>query len=539
MDHKLVRYPLPDCSIHFEESQKEGKEKRGKWKPVIGLEIHAQIKTDSKLFSRSGTSFSTPVNCQVSFFDAALPGTLPVLNRSCVEAGVRTALALKSNINKVSKFDRKHYFYADLPQGYQITQQRMPLAVGGKVDYAIVDESTQKEIGQGTARITQIQLEQDSGKSLHDEEEKRSLIDLNRAGIGLMEIVTEPDFSNGLEAHSFVSELRLILRSLGTCSGKMKEGALRVDANISVHQEGEPLGTRTEVKNIGNIKAIKAAVDYEIQRQIAILEEGGTIENETRSYDGLTGTTLPMRDKELKMDYRFMPEPNLPPVRLYDSETISKVADPSSVIDIDKFRSSIPPLPKQVKENLQKEYKISLFQANMLFGIVGLYDLFHDILEQPNKSLYRVLNFLLHDLHGAYKTRNISFEDGPMTLEHAAELIDMIEEKVTNHALAKKILVEYIDGNERISPRIIAEKKNLTMINDIEILTEACKKSMDKNPAMVKTYSKGKVGAIKALIGDAMEFTDNRASRIVITEIMESLLPQVEKKKRKEKKLKD
>uniref|UniRef100_K1QNM8 Putative glutamyl-tRNA(Gln) amidotransferase subunit B, mitochondrial n=1 Tax=Magallana gigas TaxID=29159 RepID=K1QNM8_MAGGI len=261
------------------------------WKGVIGLEIHAQINTKSKLFSASSTAFGAPTNTQVSIFDAALPGTLPVLNGECVRAGVKTAIALNSKINKVSKFDRKHYFYADLPQGYQITQQRQPLAVGGEVEYILIDQNNRYVTK--TARITQLQLEQDSGRSLHDEEGRQSLIDLNRAGIGLMEIVTEPDFENGIDCSSFVREVQLMMRQLQVCLGSFREGALRVDANISVHKPSEPLGVRSEVKNLGSLKDLRNAVDYEIKRQKSVLKNGGTVINETRTFDSESGPISP------------------------------------------------------------------------------------------------------------------------------------------------------------------------------------------------------------------------------------------------------
>uniref|UniRef100_A0A3Q3VZ68 Glutamyl-tRNA amidotransferase subunit B n=1 Tax=Mola mola TaxID=94237 RepID=A0A3Q3VZ68_MOLML len=270
---------------------------------VVGLEIHAQINSNTKLFSGSSVRFSAPPNSLVSFFDASLPGTLPVLNKRCVEAVVMTGLALNCTINKKSLFDRKHYFYADLPAGYQITQQRQPTAVNGRLTYSFLEGKKRSQVTK-TVSIKQIQLEQDSGKSLHDDVRGQTLIDLNRAGVGLMELVMEPDMSCGEEAAAAVRELQLILQTLDTCQGNMSEGQLRVDANVSVHKPGEPLGIRTEVKNINSIRYLAKAIDYEIQRQIDILQSGGRVQNETRAYDSKSGETVPMRDKEGLQDYR-------------------------------------------------------------------------------------------------------------------------------------------------------------------------------------------------------------------------------------------
>ncbi|CAH1970282.1 unnamed protein product [Acanthoscelides obtectus] len=276
------------CSQAIEKSQ---------WQSVVGLEVHAQIKSNSKLFSGASTKFSSPVNTGVALFDCSIPGTLPVLNKRCVEAGVLTALALGCRVNPVSYFDRKHYFYADLPMGYQITQQRAPLAVQGELKFQVYTPAIHKKPYQAKVKIQQIQLEQDSAKSLHDTD--RSLVDLNRAGVPLMELVFDPDLKDGEEAAALVKELVLILQKLNTCSCKMEEGALRVDANVSIHKEGEPLGVRTEIKNIGSIRGVASAVESEIKRQIQVRNALGTITNETRAWDPINKTTVAMRDKEV------------------------------------------------------------------------------------------------------------------------------------------------------------------------------------------------------------------------------------------------
>ncbi|CAH2301163.1 glutamyl-tRNA(Gln) amidotransferase subunit B, mitochondrial isoform X2 [Pelobates cultripes] len=302
-----------------------------RWESVVGLEIHAQINSESKLFSSSRVQFAAPPNSTVSFFDASLPGTLPVINRRCIEAAVMTGLALNCTVNKKSLFDRKHYFYADLPAGYQITQQRLPIAVNGNLTYRHQVGTKWNEMVTKCVRIKQVQLEQDSGKSLHDDLRRQTLIDLNRAGVGLMEIVMEPDMSCGEEAAAAVRELQLILQALGTSLANM--------------------------------------ADYEIQRQIKVLDNGGTILNETRSFDYKHGSTIPMRDKEGKQDYRFMPEPNLPPLILYDSKSLPTAnMDPEQVVNIDLIKERLPELPSITRERLVEQYGILLEQSYILVG---------------------------------------------------------------------------------------------------------------------------------------------------------------------------
>ncbi|NXQ49428.1 GATB amidotransferase, partial [Catharus fuscescens] len=281
-----------------------------------------------------------------------------VLNRRCVEAAVMTGLALNCRINKKSLFDRKHYFYADLPAGYQITQQRVPIAVNGSLSYSLCIDNKMSQMVTKTVRIKQIQLEQDSGKSLHDDTRSQTLVDLNRAGVGLMELVMEPDMCCGEEAAAAVRELQLILQTLGSSQAVMAEGQLRVDANVSVHHPGEPYGVRTEVKNINSIRFLAKAVDYEIQRQIEELGNGGTISNETRAFDSKLGCTVPMRDKEGKQDYRFMPEPNLPPLILYDAKSLPANMNHQQVLNIDWIRERLPDLPSVKREKLVEQYGI-------------------------------------------------------------------------------------------------------------------------------------------------------------------------------------
>lgn len=370
-------------SLHTAQKPRKGEHK---WAAVVGLEIHAQISSNSKLFSGAQVCFAAPPNSLVSYFDASLPGTLPVLNRRCVEAAVMTGLALNCHINKKSLFDRKHYFYSDLPAGYQITQQRLPIAANGHLTYCIYLGKKPSQVTTKTVRIKQIQLEQDSGKSLHDDLRSQTLIDLNRAGIGLLEVVLEPDLCCGEEAALAVRELQLILQALGTSQANMAEGQLRVDANISVHHPGEPLGVRTEVKNLNSLRFLAKAIDYEIQRQITELENGGEILNETRSFDYKLGCTMPMRDKEGKQDYRFMPEPNLPPLVLYDDTSLPRGADSQQVINIDQLRDMLPELPSATRERLVQQYGMLPEHSFALLNEVGLLEFFQNVIKETDRK---------------------------------------------------------------------------------------------------------------------------------------------------------
>lgn len=497
--------------------------KSQKWKGVIGLEIHAQINTESKLFSGAEKNFGSPTNSNVSLFDAAFPGTLPVLNKECVEAGVLTALALRCNINKVSKFDRKHYFYADLPAGYQITQQRQPLAVRGHVDYCITDKNSYQK---KTANIIQLQLEQDSGKSLHDEMERQSLIDLNRCGTGLMEIVTEPDFSNGMDAAAFVKELQLILERINTCNCKMEEGSLRVDANISVHKPGDPLGVRTEVKNLNSVRSLSKAIDFEVKRQIKVLENSGSVENETRSFDTESGETVPMRDKEIKQDYRFMPEPNLPPLCLFDNESISTASCNTSVINIDDIRNKLPPLPEDIRQRLEKNYNIPRQNAAFLTEIKGMLEYFEDVMNSSStRSGKKVSNLMLNQLLGILNEKKMTMDKCPITSENFGRLIDMLQQEEISHTIGTKVLVEMIDQADT-SPEEVVDKNDWRQVNDKEYLQTVSRKVLDDNPKLVKQYQKGKMKYLHALTSKAVEATQDKGNPRILMKIVESMLKQ-------------
>uniref|UniRef100_A0A2K5VTW0 Glutamyl-tRNA(Gln) amidotransferase subunit B, mitochondrial n=1 Tax=Macaca fascicularis TaxID=9541 RepID=A0A2K5VTW0_MACFA len=453
-----------------------------KWAAVVGLEIHAQISSNSKLFSGSQVRFSAPPNSLVSFFDASLPGTLPVLNRRCVEAAVMTGLALNCHINKKSLFDRKHYFYADLPAGYQITQQRLPIAVNGSLTYGVCAGKKQSQVIPKTVRIKQIQLEQDSGKSLHDDLRSQTLIDLNRA-----------------------------------------EGQLRVDANISVHHPGEPLGVRTEVKNLNSIRFLAKAIDYEIQRQINELENGGEILNETRSFHYQLGCTMSMRDKEGKQDYRFMPEPNLPPLVLYDTTSLPAGADPQQVINIDQIRETLPELPSVTRERLVQQYGMLLEHSFTLLNEVGLLEFFQNVIKETRAEPKKVTSWVLNTFLGYLKQQNLAVSESPVTPSALAELLDLLDSRTISSAAAKQVFEELWKREGKTPGQIVSEKQ-LELMEDRGALEQLCHSMMEAHPQVVMDLKKGNPRAINKLIGLVRKATQSRADPAMIKEILEKKL---------------
>ncbi|XP_069349239.1 glutamyl-tRNA(Gln) amidotransferase subunit B, mitochondrial isoform X1 [Eulemur rufifrons] len=506
--------------LHTSRKPRKGEHK---WAAVVGLEIHAQISSNSKLFSGSQVCFAAPPNSLVSFFDASLPGTLPVLNRRCVEAAVMTGLALNCHINKKSLFDRKHYFYADLPAGYQITQQRLPIAVNGSLTYGICEGKRRSQVTTRTVRVKQIQLEQDSGKSLHDDLRSQTLVDLNRAGVGLLELVLEPDLSCGEEAATAVRELQLILQVLGTSQANMAEGQLRVDANVSVHHPGEPLGVRTEVKNLNSIRFLAKAIDYEIQRQIKELENGGEILNETRSFDYKLGCTVPMRDKEGKQDYRFMPEPNLPPLWLYDTTSLPAGADSQQVINVDQIREKLPELPSVTRERLIQQYGMLPEHSFTLLNEVGLLEFFQNVIKETRAEPKKVTSWVLNTFLGYLKQQNLAVRESPVTASALAELLDLLDSKAISSSAAKQVFEELWKNEGKTPAQIVSEKK-LELMQDQEALEQLCRSVTQGHPEVVTDVKKGNPRAINRLIGLVRKATLSRADPAVIKAILEKQL---------------
>ncbi|XP_060535075.1 glutamyl-tRNA(Gln) amidotransferase subunit B, mitochondrial [Cylas formicarius] len=488
---------------------------KSKWKSVVGLEVHAQIFSESKLFSGAATKFLSPVNTNVSLFDMATPGTLPILNKRCVEAGVLTALALNCTINPISYFDRKHYFYADLPAGYQITQQRAPLARNGNLQFSVFTTGVQKPY-KTNVRLKQVQLEQDSGKSLHESD--RSLVDLNRAGVPLMELVFEPDLTNGEEAAALIKELIIILQRLNTCSCKMEEGALRVDANVSIHQDGEPFGIRSEIKNIGSVRGVAGAVKFEIERQMKIKESGGEIVNETRAWDMENRVTVPMRDKEVQQDYRYMPEPNLPPLHLDVGPIIR-----DGFINIDSLKSKIPELPEQTRIRLREELGLTAEQCIILVNDPSLLELFIGSLNGQKFRASTLANFLINELNTALNKFEVELHDTQIRALHIGEIIRMLEGSLINRSTAKMVLDELFMGNLK-APSEIVEEKGWKQIVDEAELRKICQEVIDENEKMVTAFLKGKVKVFQALLGAVAIKTNKRADMAKCDKIMKELL---------------
>lgn len=433
---------------------------------------------------------------------------------------MKTALALSCKINKISHFDRKHYFYADLPVGYQITQQRAPLASNGSLSFPVFVPGVTKKPYYKEVRLHQLQLEQDSGKSLHDDVAGISLIDLNRAGVPLMELVFDPDLTDGEEAASLVKELILILSSLETCNCKMEEGSLRVDANISIHKENEPLGIRTEVKNIGSIRGVAQAVNFEIQRQIEVKNKGGKIVNETRAWDATTRTTIPMRDKEVVQDYRFMPEPNLPPLHL---EMESQNSD--RFVSVPKLQNSLPPLPQNLRDSLINERGLTQETAIILVNEQCLMKYFNQILSENSKRTPKVVaNILINELLAICNKKKIDIENCEIKSTHLGELVDMLNDKIINLNLARLIVAEMTETTK--SPMEIANEKNWKQITDLKQTEEICDEVLisEAGQKMVKAYKSGKIKVLFAIAGEVNKKSNNLINMETVIEILKKKL---------------
>jgi len=403
--------------------------KDNQYEVVIGLEVHAQVTSESKLFSTSSTKFGAEPNTQVSLVDAAFPGMLPVINEFCVKQAIKTGIGLNAKINKRSVFDRKNYFYADLPQGYQISQFKDPIVGEGKVIIDLPDGH--KEVG-----IERLHLEQDAGKSIHDLDPQNTFVDLNRSGVALMEIVSKPDLRSPDEVSIYIKKLRSIMRYLGTCDGNMQEGSLRADVNISVRKPGDEYGTRCEIKNLNSIKFIKQAINYEAKRQIEILESGGSIEQNTMLFNTSTGKTRPMRNKEEAHDYRYFPDPDLLPLEISEEE-------------IGKIKSSIPELPDELKNKFIETYKLSNYDASVLTAEKQTSDYFNETInsdpELKNHAKI-VVNWITSELFSLLNKNNQDLNNSPVSPENLGQLIKLISTNEISGKIAKDVLEEVLTG---------------------------------------------------------------------------------------------
>ncbi|KAG2214007.1 hypothetical protein INT47_001278 [Mucor saturninus] len=483
-------------------STAKGSIKEG-WEAVIGIEVHAQLNTKTKLFSGSSTSYNDLINTHVSTIDAAFPGVQPRLNGHAVELAVKTALALQGNVQKKSTFDRKHYFYPDLPQGYQITQQREPISRGG---YILLTENdgAEKPLKVG---IHQLQLEQDTGKSLHDMRPGETLLDLNRAGTGLMEIVTMPDLRSSFEAGLLVKKLQNILQWVGSSKANLEEGSMRCDVNVSVNRIGEEFGTRCELKNLNRVRILSMAIDAEIKRQIEVIESGGKITVETRRYDEDKGVTFKLRDKENAPDYRYMPEPDLPPLIL-------------SQEFIDKIGNTISELPDQCLDRLMNQYGLNLTNANLLLHEYKCVDYFENVSSGRNSKA--VANWTLNELSGALASKGISFQENPISIERFGNLIDLVQNGTITGKTGKDVMKLMLDDTS--DPLDIIKEKGWLRITDKDQLKVLCDELVNKNLKKATAVQNGDSKLFKWFIGQAMGRTRGMADSNVLNQVLSSSL---------------
>ena len=478
------------------------KGKTHEWEIVVGLEVHAQVKSNSKLFSSSSTTFGSSPNSQVSLVDAAMPGMLPVINKYCIEQALKSGIGLKAEINKYSVFDRKNYFYADLPQGYQISQYKYPIVGKGTVSIDLKN-GTSKDI-----RIIRLHLEQDAGKSLHDQNPSKTYVDLNRSGVALMEIVSEPDLRSTEEVGLYISKIRSILMYLDTCDGNMQEGSLRADVNISVRKPGEEYGTRCEIKNLNSIKFIKQAINYEAKRQIDIIETGGTIEQNTLLFNTQTGKTRPMRSKEEAHDYRYFPDPDLLPLEITNEE-------------INVIKKQIPELPDERKNRYISNYGLSSYDASVLTADRAISDYFDTVInsnEQLKQSAKLISNWISTELFSLLNKNNLVISKSPVSPENLGQLVKLVITNVISGKIAKEVLVEMYSSQK--SAIDIVEQKGLKQMTDSSEIEKIIQSVLDENNEMVSQYKSGKTKLLGFFVGQVMKKTKGKANPKLLNDLL-------------------
>ena len=475
--------------------------KDNQYEVVIGLEVHAQVTSESKLFSTSSTKFGAEPNTQVSLVDAALPGMLPVINEYCVKQAIKTGIGLKAKINKRSVFDRKNYFYADLPQGYQISQFKDPIVGEGKVILDMPDG--QKEVG-----IERLHLEQDAGKSIHDLDPKNTFVDLNRSGVALMEIVSKPDLRSPDEVNAYVKKLRSIMRYLGTCDGNMQEGSLRADVNVSVRKKGsKEFGTRCEIKNVNSIKFMQMAIEYEANRQVDLIEDGQSIDQETRLFDTKKNETRSMRSKEDAHDYRYFPDPDLLPLEV--SEDF-----------IEKLKLEIPELPDEKKKRFIEKFKLSPYEATILVSDNETSNYFENVIKKSDVKL--ATNWIIGELFAALNQNNLEITESPISAGNLSKLINLIKDGTISGKIAKIVFEHMMEGDK--DPKKIVEEKGLKQESDPKALEALIDKVIDDNREKATEYKKGKVKLFGFFVGQVMKVSGGKANPQLVNEILKKKL---------------
>ena len=475
--------------------------KDNQYEVVIGLEVHAQVTSESKLFSTSSTKFGAEPNTQVSLVDAALPGMLPVINEYCVKQAIKTGIGLKAKINKRSVFDRKNYFYADLPQGYQISQFKDPIVGEGKVILDMPDG--QKEVG-----IERLHLEQDAGKSIHDLDPKNTFVDLNRSGVALMEIVSKPDLRSPDEVNAYVKKLRSIMRYLGTCDGNMQEGSLRADVNVSVRKKGsKEFGTRCEIKNVNSIKFMQMAIEYEANRQVDLIEDGQSIDQETRLFDTKKNETRSMRSKEDAHDYRYFPDPDLLPLEV--SEDF-----------IEKLKLEIPELPDEKKKRFIEKFKLSPYEATILVSDYETSNYFENVIKKSDVKL--ATNWIIGELFAALNQNNLEITESPISAGNLSKLINLIKDGTISGKIAKIVFEHMMEGDK--DPKKIVEEKGLKQESDPKALEALIDKVIDDNREKATEFKSGKVKLFGFFVGQVMKVSAGKANPQLVNEILKKKL---------------
>ena len=481
----------------------------GEWEVVIGLEVHAQVTSNAKLFSGAATAFGAEPNSQVSLIDAAMPGMLPVPNKECIRQAVRTGMAIDAQINKWSRFDRKNYFYADLPQGYQISQLYHPLVGEGAIEVTLDEkdpDSPTKRIG-----IERIHVEQDAGKLMHDQHPTRSYVDLNRSGVALMEIVSRPDMRSPAEAGAYVKKLRSILRYVGSCDGNMEEGSMRADVNVSVRRPGAEFGTRTETKNVNSVRFVMAVIEHEASRQVDVLESGGQVVQETRLYDPDRNETRSMRSKEDAHDYRYFPDPDLLPLELDDAF-------------LEECRASLPELPDAKRKRYEGELDLTAYAAAVLTAEAETARWFEELLAAcgDNAMAKSASNWLISDLFGALNRLGLDVDQSPVSPKQGAELLKLVADGTLSGTLAKQVFEIMLETRQ--DPGAIVEEKGLKQTSDTGEIEAVIAKVLADNGDKVEQYRGGKEALFGFFVGQTMKAMGGKANPKVVNELLKKAL---------------